>query len=95
MINEAKKSGVVISGPALDKHSDGARSSSAGTSVERPQHHNSGQKDANLDANLIDPEILKDKVKAFEVFRGNYSKNDAIEANKKLLRDKYDEVCIE
>ncbi len=104
MINEAKKSGLVMSGPAGDKHtynSDGVRSSSAGTSVERPHlysnnnNNNSCSGDAGgADGLLVDPEILKDKVKAFEVFRTNYSKNEAIEANKKLLKDKYEEVCV-
>jgi len=35
---------------------------------------------------------LKDRTKAFEVFRQTYHKNEAIESNKEVLKAKYDEA---
>lgn len=37
-------------------------------------------------------ELLRDRNKAFEVFRKSYRKNEVIEENKQLLRDKYEDA---
>ena len=39
---------------------------------------------------LIDPAVLADRGRAFELFRKSYRKNEAIEDNKALLKGKYD-----
>eukprot|EP00899_Mesostigma_viride_P007228 jgi/Mesvir1/16506/Mv10060-RA.1 len=41
---------------------------------------------------MIDPSILADRTKAFEMFRRNYRKNDVIEENKSILKRKYSEA---
>ena len=95
MINEAKKNGVVVSGPGMAgvDGAGGPRSSSAGVHVERPGHKGGGGGD-EAGSNLVDPEVLRDKAKAFEVFRSSYHKNDGIDSNKRLLKEKYDEVLL-
>lgn len=43
-------------------------------------------------ADLMDPAVLADRAKAFELFRRSYRKNEAIEENKQLLKVRYDEA---
>jgi kinesin family protein 6/9 len=38
----------------------------------------------------VSEDVLKDKDKAFEIFKDAYPKSDVIEENKKVLREKYD-----
>jgi kinesin family member 6/9 len=39
---------------------------------------------------MVDPAVLEDPTKAFEAFKSQYPKNDAIRDNKILLKEKYD-----
>jgi kinesin family protein 6/9 len=45
-------------------------------------------------APLVDAQVLKDRHKAFEVFRETYHKKEAIESNKTVLKAKYDEAKV-
>ena len=100
MINEAKKGGAVLSGVNMGGAGAGneGRSVSAGPgSLVGGGLGGDGGKGGGAGAGgtvapLVDPEILKDRAKAFEVFRGTYHKNEAIESNKAALKGKYDEA---
>ncbi|CAG9461013.1 unnamed protein product [Pedinophyceae sp. YPF-701] len=48
-----------------------------------------GESQAAIDM-LMDPAILQDRNRAFELFRKSYRKSQAIEDNKMLLKEKYD-----
>ena len=100
MINEAKKSGAALSGVNMGGAGAGneGRSVSAGPgSLVGGGLGGNGGKGGGAGAGgtvapLVDPEILKDRAKAFEVFRETYHKNEAIESNKAALKGKYDEA---
>jgi len=40
-------------------------------------------------ATMVDTELLRDRNKAFELFRKSYRRNEAIEENKQILKDKF------
>jgi hypothetical protein len=43
---------------------------------------------------LLDPALLLDRTRSFEVFRKSYRRNEAIEANKTTLKDKVRKPCL-
>ena len=100
MINEAKKSGAALSGVNMGGAGAGneGRSVSAGPGslvgggLGGDGGKGGGGGAGGTVAPLVDPEILKDRAKAFEVFRETYHKNEAIESNKAALKGKYDEA---
>ena len=58
------------------------RSASAGAGSASGVGGGGGGEAIEVSAPLIDPALLKDRTKAFEVFRQTYHKNEAIESNK-------------
>jgi len=58
------------------------RSASAGAGSASGVGGGGGGEALEAAAPLIDPALLKDRTKAFEVFRQTYHKNEAIESNK-------------
>ena len=53
-------------------------------STSAPANRSSGEA-----ADLLDVAVLADRSKAFELFRKSYRKNEVIEENKLLLKEKY------